>query len=91
MPCCPLCSLAVKRHVMLAIALSCGQAPRTCAADLLAGGGGGGGGGARAPGSAARGGAGGLPLETVEALEGVSRVACDDGGGDALGTVGRHH
>ena len=36
----------------------------------------------------ARGGAGGLSLEAVEALEAAARVARDDGGGDALGPVG---
>ena len=85
---------------MLSITLSRGQAPchtllhharsRSGAADLLAGGGGGGGGGgARAPGSAARCGAGCLPLEAVEALDAAACVALDDGGGDALGPVGR--
>ena len=36
----------------------------------------------------ARGGAGGLSLEAVEALEAAARVVRDDGGGDALGPVG---
>ena len=43
---------------------------------------------ARASGSAARGDAGGLPLEAVEALEAAACVAHDDGGGDVLGLVG---
>ena len=50
-------------------------------AGSVAGGGGGGRGRARASGSASRGGAGGLPLEAVEALEAAACVARDDGGG----------
>ena len=46
------------------------------AVDLLAAGGGGG--GARAPGFTSRGGAGGLSLEAVEALEATACVARDD-------------